>query len=252
MITTKKINLGISFTSKALRLGVVFYFAVLLANCVWWLLSPAKADFYIEKSDLDKSDKSSNYIVTRYPMGVITAPKEAEKPRIVDQVKLTGVYASDPQHSIAFIEYSGKPMIIRQGKTIDGQATLKIVKPTSIVVVENGVEATINISSSPSVGGIAGTHAAPGGASSLFNSNQYNPPSSNTQQSYNNNQPNNDQGAMNDYQDKRRKMMEEIMQKERGGYPDNGNGYNPPPGGDGGSSYPPNSPPGYPSDNMNR
>ena len=244
MITTKKINLGISFTSKILRLVLVFYFAMILANCVWWMLNPSQSDFYIEKSDPDQSDKSSNYIVNRYPMGIITTRKEVvEKPRIVDQVKLTGVYASDSQNSIAFLEYGGKSIIVKQGGAINGQAKIKSIKPTSIVVVEDGIEATINISKSTSSGGGEGynSSSSSNGMSSIFGSGQANPPIP-PQPYYN--QPNNEQ---NDYQEKRRKMLEEVMQKERGNYPDNGHGNNPPGG------YPPNSyPPGYPSDNMNR
>ena len=240
MITTKKINIGISLTSKILRLAIVFYFAVLLADGVWWMLNPAKSDFYIEKFDLDQSDKASNYIVSRYPMGIITVPKEAAKPRIVDQVKLTGVYASDSKNSIAFLEYNGKPMIVSLGSSINGQANIKSINATSIVVVEDGVEATINLSSGAASGGGAAASSNNNGMSSMFGGQGSQP------QPYS--PPGNEQ---NDYQDKRRRMMEEVMQKERGN-PDNANGYNPS-SGSGSSSYPPVPyQSGYPSDNMNR
>lgn len=248
MITTKKINIGISFISRTLRVAIVLYFAVLLANVVWWTLNPTHSDHYIEKFDLDQSDKFSNYITNRYPMGIITAPKEVAKPRIVDQIKLTGVYASDPQHSIAFLEYSGKPMIVRLGGSINGQANVKLINPTSIVIIEDGVEATISIISGSGSGGGSASNSTNSGMPSIFGS-QGNPPS----QPYYSQPSVNEQNSSDDYREKRRRMMEEMMQKEKGNYPPSdggGPGYGP---GSSNSTYPPGAyPPGYPPENMNR
>jgi len=247
MITTKKINIGISLTSKILRLVIVFYFAILLAQSIWWILSPSRTDFYMEKFDLDQADKSSSYIINRYPMGLITTPKEAARTRIIDQIKLTGVYASDPGHSIAFIEYGNKPIIVRQGKFIDGQAQVKSINPDGIVIVEDGVEATVNISSTSASGnGSAPNSTSSGMPTSIFGAGA-NPTA--PQPYYN---QSNEQGSTDDYREKRKKMMEEIMQKERGNYPDHNPGSSYSPGGSN-SSYPPGSyPPGYPPENMNR
>ena len=52
MLTTKRINLGISILSRILRIVIIIYSASVLANCVWWVLSPANADIFIQWADL--------------------------------------------------------------------------------------------------------------------------------------------------------------------------------------------------------
>lgn len=148
MLTTRKINLAISITCTVLRYFFILYTAVILAKSIWWILSPSRSDIYVEWNDPDRADKSAGYVINRYPFGVVIIPKavEAPKPRIVDKLKLTGVYLNTPKDSIAFVEYESKPLIVKQGQIIgDSDAILKSINDDSIVVTENGADATIKI-----------------------------------------------------------------------------------------------------------
>lgn len=147
MLTTKRINLGISILSKVLRVFIILYSASILANCVWWILSPGSSDIFVQKSYLDIRDKASRYIDNRSPFGIVVVKvKVQEKPRITDQLKLTGVYLNTDKDSVAFLEYQGKPMISHSGAKIgDSDATLKSISASNIIVTSDDQDVTIQI-----------------------------------------------------------------------------------------------------------
>lgn len=148
MLTTRKINVIILLSSVILRYFFVFYIAVVLAKCVWWVVSPARSDIYVEWTDPDRSDNAANYIINRYPFGMVMVPKAvvAPKPRIADKLKLTGVYLSSKANSIAFLQYESKSIIVKPGQVIaNSDAILESISDDSIVVSENGLDATIGI-----------------------------------------------------------------------------------------------------------
>jgi len=200
MLTTRKINLAISILCIGLRYFFIFYSAVIIANSIWWLFSPSRSDIYVEWTDPDRTDKSASYAINRYPFGVIVIPKEVEapKPRIVDKLKLTGVYLNTPVDSIAFLEYESKPLIVKQGQIIgSSDAILKSIKDDSIVVTENGNDATINITyvSQPATIGQSPSRVSP-----------FSP---NTSPSIANTSPGGD-SATNDLRERRRKLMDDF------------------------------------------
>lgn len=153
MLTTKRINLIICTFCRLLRIGIILYSAVIIANCVWWVLSPADTNIFIQWADLDVHDKATGYVNNRHPFGVIASnTAKGETPHIVDQLKLTGVYLNIPKDSFAFLEYQGKPIIVHIGEEIaDSGAVVKSINPDSIVVIADGDNATINITAGTAV-----------------------------------------------------------------------------------------------------
>lgn len=209
MLTTKRINLSISILSRVLRFCIIFYTASILAQCIWWVVSPAKDNIFIEWADLDKQDKATGYINNRYPFGVVVVvkPKEEAKPSIVDQLRLTGVYLSSNKDSFAFLEYRGKPTLTRLGAVIgDSDATVKAINPDSITVNADGQDFTIKVSvGQASVSNNVATSNTAG--SSIFGAASQNNSS--------NSQSNN--GSSEDFKQRRKKLIEEYTKKERGG-----------------------------------
>jgi len=213
MLTTKRINLGISVISRALRIILILYSASILANCVWWVLFPAEANVFIQWADLDTRDKVTSYINNRYPFGivVIAKPKEKERPRIVDQLKLTGVYLNTAKDSFAFLEYQGKPIVARIGAEIaTSGAIVKSINVDNIVVFADDQDATIKVTT----GG-----AQSSGAPSTFGaSNNSNPdtmfgnrPGNNPQNNYNNQTSSSSNSqAIEDFRQQRRRVLEEF------------------------------------------
>lgn len=192
MLTTKKISFAISALCVGLQYFFIFYSAVIIANGIWWLLSPSRSNIYVEWIDPDRADKSANYIINRYPFGIVVVPKvvEAAKPRIVDQLKLKGIYLNTPSDSIALVDYESKPIILKTGQFIgSSDAILKLINNDSIVVTENGVDATIKMSyiSEPANTGYNPSRNLP---------NTLNAPAQDT--------------IGNDLRDRRRKLMEDF------------------------------------------
>lgn len=211
MLTTKKINLGISIFSKVLRFFVIFYAASILAKCVWWVLSPARDSIFIEWADLDKQDKATSYINNRYPFGVIvvTKPKEAQKPRIVDQLKVTGIYLNTEKDSFAFLEYQGKSTIAKIGGDIAGSgAIVKEIRSDEIVVSIESQDVTISISAGATSATNISSSSKSGGT--MFTNGQ----SSNNNQANNNNGSagsSTNQQSSDDFRQRRKKLVDEFV-----------------------------------------
>lgn len=214
MLTTKKINLGISVISRVVRVALILYAAAILANCVWWVLSPADTNVFIQWADLDTKDKVTSYINNRYPLGIVVVakPKEKERPRVADQLKLTGVYLNTARDSFAFLEYQGKPTVARLGAEIGTSgAVVKSINAESIVVYADEQDVTINVSN-----GGATQQGAPNGPfgssnggnpDTMFGSNRY---GNNNPQNNENNSGSSSNQAIEDFRQQRRKVLEEF------------------------------------------
>lgn len=224
MLTTKRINLGISVCSRALRFFIIFYIAFILAKCVWWVLSPANNNIFIEWADLDPQDKATKYINNRYPFGTIVVVKEREpeKPKIADLVKLTGIYLNPDKDSFAFVEYQGKSSIVKIGDSIIGSnAQVKTITSNNIVIVEDGHVATVELTAGGSSSNNPSTNNSSRGSNSMFGAsnkfgNQNRFSNSSNSSSNQQNKPL-DQGSQkstsdnNDLKDNRKKLVDDFI-----------------------------------------
>jgi type II secretory pathway component PulC len=229
MLTTKRVNLWILILSKTIRFFLIFYSAFILAKCVWWLISPANVDIFIQWADLDKHDKATSYITNRYPFGVIIAPKaeKIEKPQIIDQLKLTGVYLNTDRDSFAFLEYQGKPVIVRKGGAIAGSdAIVEEINESNVVVNADNVDTTISVSSGSASSNVV---AAPSGSvnsnsrNSMFGGNN----SATSGRGYQNSgvvpppqpqtSPPSLQSSSEEFKQKRKKIIDEFVKSDEGG-----------------------------------
>ncbi|MCC2626119.1 MAG: Type secretion system protein [Burkholderiales bacterium] len=222
MLTTKRINIGISIISRILRVVIILYSASLLANCIWWLLSPSDADIFVQQPSLDTRDRATTYINNNSPFGIIVVKaKVTEKPRIIDQLKLTGVYLNTNKDSFAFLEYQGKPTIARQGAQVAGsEATIKSISPSSIVVNSDGEDVTIKITAGSAAqtanNNQTGQRNNPGtlfGGRGSFN--DINSPQHNTGSG----QQSSQQQSIEDFKQRRQKMMDEYNAANSRGTP---------------------------------
>jgi type II secretory pathway component PulC len=224
MLTTKRINLGISIASRVLRVVIILYSASIFANCIWWVLSPSGTNVFIQWADLDVHDKVTSYINNRYPFGIVVIPKakEPEKPRVLDQLKLTGVYLNTNKDSFAFIEYQNKPMTVRTGGEIGSSgATVISVNADSIVINADGQEATVNVSSggASSAGGGSSASGSFGGRNNnpdtMFGNRSNNNSSNDSENNSSGNSTNNQ--AAEDFKQQRRKVLEEFNARSNSG-----------------------------------
>lgn len=209
---TKKLNTIILLTTKTLNFIIIMFFAVILARLVWWVANPTLNDVYIEKSLTNQRDDSVKYIVNRYPFGVVSKHKEEQvaAPKVVDQIKLVGVYLNTLKASVAFIEISGKTQLYNINSVILGNSKLKAINSDSIVVTEDGNDATVRLG-----GGSAGS----GNVNSSNITSSVMPYMRNdTHQSTSTNQGNQNTSINSDeFKDRRRKMMEEFAHKQANG-----------------------------------
>ncbi len=224
MLTTKRINVGISIISRILRVVIILYAASLLANCVWWLLSPSNADIFVQQPSLDTRDRATAYINNNSPFGIVVVKaKVVEKPRIIDQLKLTGVYLNTAKDSFAFLEYQGKPIIARSGAPVAGSdATIKSIDASSIVINSESEDFTIRITAGSSTQAGASNNQQPGQKSNpgtLFGGrgsfNDTNP----GQNSSGAGQPRSQQQNIEDFKQRRQKMIEEYNAANSRGAP---------------------------------
>ena len=208
---TKKLNTTIAIVSQVLTFVITLYFAVLLAKLVWWVINPSIGEVYVEKSSANQFDKSIKYIINRYPFGII--PKVVEQkqvaPPIADQVKLTGIYYNPP-NSMAFLEYGGKAYTVKLGSKVMDDGLMKSIAADSVVISQNGADATIELSKGSGTaaqGSSEATHpvVTPSMRSEPTHMDRHNP----------NNPANSD-----DFKERRRKLIEEFAQKQQA--PDNG------------------------------
>lgn len=223
---TKKLNASIIIASKILNYGLIFYFAVLLAKFVWWVINPSLADVYVARTSVTQFDKSVKYIINRYPFGVITAPPVAAAPPITEQLKLTGVYLNTPSNSIAFIEFNHKPMIVKIGEAISEGAVLKAINPDTIIVAQGGTEARIKLTSGNVTSGTVsqGPIFPPTGppANNNYQAN-FQPAVVNENQATNPANPNAVNPNSAEFKERRRRLIEEFTQRERANNPDSAN-----------------------------
>ena len=207
MLTTKRINLGITILSRILRIFIILYTASILANCVWWMLSPANTDIFVQQPSLDIRDKQTSYIKNNSPFGVVVVrSKVEEKPKIVDQLKLTGIYLNTNKDSFAFMEYQNKPIIARMGaKIADTDATIKSISPSSIVVNADGQDVTIKITAGGATQSASQTGAKNSpAAAAMFGSHGGNPMGGTENTSSANPQ------NMEDFRQRRKKVLDEY------------------------------------------
>lgn len=239
---TKKLNATIVIASQVLDFIIVLYFAVLLAKLVWWIINPSITDVYVEKSSATQFEKSIKYIANRHPFGIVPKVIEVKNvaPPIADLIKLTGVYFDPPHNSMAFIEYGGKDnkddkdsnnakdntnsgnngnkkLALKIGDSVvDNSATLTAINVDSIVVVQNGATATVNIVN----------HTDGGGRSSAFSGGHSLPPrpnmpainnNSSNSQSYNSSNSNGLSTGVNseEFKERRRKLISEFAKKSQ-------------------------------------
>jgi hypothetical protein len=223
MLTTKRINVGISIISRILRVIIILYSASLLANCVWWLLSPSNADIFVQQPSLDTRDRATAYINNNSPFGIVVVKaKVSEKPRIIDQLKLTGVYLNTNKDSFAFLEYQGKPTITRNGAKVAGSdATIKSIGTSSIVVNSDGEDVTIKITAGSA--SQAAANSQPGqknNPGTLFGGRgSFNDLNTPQPQRAGSGQAGSQQQNIEDFKQRRQKMMEEYNAANSHGTP---------------------------------
>jgi len=193
-----------------LRIFIILYSASILANSVWWVLSPANTDIFVQQPSLDVRDKQTNYIKNDSPFGIVVVrTKVQEKPKIVDQLKLTGVYLNTNKDSFAFMEYQNKPIIAHiGGKISDSDATIKSIGASSIVVNADGQDVTMKITAGGATQAASaqpGAKNSPAAAGAMFGNRGGNPMGSNTE-----NTPAANQQNIEDFKQRRKKVLDEY------------------------------------------
>lgn len=148
---TRKINSSILLASNTTSFLMKMGIAVLLAKLVWWIFTPAYNEVYVERARVNQKDSSIKYIINRYPFGevVLVKPKDMT-PEFSSLVKLHGVYVSGGD-SMAFITYNNKSVAVKVAGEISSNIVLTKVTPDSIIITQNGVDATIKMSKATSV-----------------------------------------------------------------------------------------------------
>jgi hypothetical protein len=213
---TKKVNIAITYASHAARIFIILYLAVLLAHFIWWVASPIVPDIYVQKMVLNQYENSIKYINNRSPFGVIVIPKAPPPPPILNEIKLTGVYVNTPQNSMAFVELSGKPMVVQVGDIIAEDVKLKEVHPDSIVVTEGGTDTNISMTGGTAVASNMSISSGNRWSNSTPQQNS-GPNQANYSQQQNYSQPQNQGQANNaeDFEERRKKMLEMYMDRIR-------------------------------------
>lgn len=211
---TRKINNAISIASHGSVFLLKMWCAVLLANFIWWIIMPAYNEVYVDRVRINQKDSSVKYIINRYPFGevVVVKAKVAAAPEFSTLVKLHGVYVSGSD-SMAFIEYGEKNKAVRIGGNISPSISVTQVLPDSIIITQNGVDATIKLTKSSAT---ANTNGGFNGGMSNRMSN-YQP-----QNNFNNTPDNNSFGAgaaaipnnQGDLIEKRKELIEKFAKQE--------------------------------------
>lgn len=135
---TKKINNLFLVSSQLLNVLMLLYIANVCARMIWWIASPSVPDLYVYKNSVSEYEQSTKYISNRIPFGEIIVNTEKVKSAITDHIKLTGVYTTNKEQSIAFIVVDGVSQIVAIGDTVFEGWRLKAVNISSIVV-SNGI-----------------------------------------------------------------------------------------------------------------
>lgn len=195
---TRKINNTILIASHIAKFMMQMGFAVLLAKLIWWTITPAYNEVYVDHVRINQKDTSVKYIINRYPFGeVVVIQHKDEAPLFSSLVKLHGVYVNGDD-SMAFLNYSGKSQAVKLGGNISSDIVLTKIEPDAVVITQNGIYATIKITKSddmPNLGGAA-------------RSNSMSLPSNGNM---NNNDGNN---SNNDLMEKRRELINKFSKQE--------------------------------------
>lgn len=208
---TRKINNTLLVTSYAAKFIMQMGFAVLLARLIWWAITPAYNEVYVDRVRVNQKDTSVKYIINRYPFGeVVIVKHKDETPQFSTLVKLHGVYVNG-NNSMAFLEYSGKNMAVKVGGNISSDILLNKVEPDAVVISQGDTNATIKISRSNGMSGMgSGSPASNGmGMSSSYNNGQNGNMNGGDMNNQNNNMNNN-----SDLIEKRREMIEKFSRQE--------------------------------------
>lgn len=206
---TRKINNTISIASHSSAFLMKMWCAVLLAKFIWWIITPAYNEVYVDRVKINQKDSSVKYIINRYPFGevVVIKAKDVAAPEFSTLVKLHGVYVSGSD-SIAFIEYSDKNKAVRINGNISPSISITKISPDSIVITQNGVDAIIRLTQS--------TTSA--NTNSRFNGGFPNHmPNDQPQNSFNNNFGTASTGIPNNQSDlieKRKELIEKFAKQE--------------------------------------
>lgn len=145
---TRKVNNTILITSYAAKFIMQMGFAVLLAKLIWWTVTPAYNQAYVDRVRINQKDTSVKYIINRYPFGeVVIIQHKDETPLFSTLVKLHGVYVNGDD-SMAFLNYSGKSQAVKVGGHISSDIVLTKVEPDAVEISQNGTNATIKITKS--------------------------------------------------------------------------------------------------------
>jgi Tfp pilus assembly protein PilP len=181
--------------------------AVLLAKLIWWIITPAYNEVYVDRVRINQKDNSVKYIINRYPFGevVIVKPKDMT-PAFGTLVKLHGVYVSGSD-SMAFIVYNDKSQAIKVGDNISATISLTQVLPDSIIITQNGVDATIKMTKSNAV-----VNNNSNRTFNYQNSNQNN--LNNSPDNTNNASALNGSNNTNDLIEKRKELIEKFAKQE--------------------------------------
>lgn len=202
--------------------GVSIVFIVLTlitaANFVWWVVKPSETNVLTNVAAQNINDKLAQNIMNNAPFGIVQKKVESSAPVIADEVKVVGVYAGGEKNSIAFLLVNNKSEIAKIGdKIVSG--TVKAILPNGIILTNNGIDRTIELSSGIASPNQPATNVIPNNTphnEQYENRNEQN--NTNTQnQNVNNTQQSaapsaNNRGGMDDVVAQRRKMIEQFQQ----------------------------------------
>ncbi len=212
---TKKINLSISVTSKVLKVIITYYFAILVAYIFWWIFQPSATIVYMQRPSYNHYNDIAKFIINRHPFGVMINPIAPSKPQIINLIKLTGVYATDQNNSIAFIEYESKSLILKIGNKINSTTSITKITPQNVTIVENGNSSVITLSRGDSSASANTIPMNPTFRNNNPTSNNYGYPQSNNYQPPQ--QPNNTTNAVmpnsREFFEQRNKILEELSKQ---------------------------------------
>jgi len=145
---TKKINNTILVSSRVAVFAMKMGFAVFFAKLLWWLITPTYNEIYVDRTRINQKDSATKYIINRYPFGETVITKTMEnKPLFSSLVRLHGVY-DNGDNSMAFVNYSGTNKAVKVGDSISDDIFLTQVNANDIIITQNGINATIEITKS--------------------------------------------------------------------------------------------------------
>lgn len=185
-------------------------------NFVWWVINPS-AKHVLNHVDAEKIDTTiAQSIINQAPFGMIV--KEAESstpiPSIVDQIKISGVYAAGNKNSVAFLIVNGKNTIAQIGDNIEGVTVTK-VNVDGIIVNDGKQDIKLSISENKTNTANGEINSSSNNRPSFTPNDQDDAPP--TPQNNASPQNNNDNSSNNDNSNniiaERKKMIEQFQQQ---------------------------------------